>query len=160
MLTGFHHTGIVVRNLELCVQFYAEVLGLKVLAELDSIAPPEGNHTGIPGARRKLVFLGFESEGSTSGHQIELVHYIDPPAADTPIDKHQLGAMHVCFEVADLEEAYQQLVRKGVSFATEPKYSISSPGPADSGASVKVGVIYGQDPEGNWFELIQWNVAN
>ena len=53
MLTGLHHTGIVVEDIEQMVRFYTEDLGMRVLLELDSVAPPEGNHTGIPGARRK-----------------------------------------------------------------------------------------------------------
>ena len=73
MITGFHHTGIVVRDLESMVRFYTEVIGLEKLMELDSVAPPEGDHTGVPGARRKLVFVGYAND-----HQIELVHYFEP----------------------------------------------------------------------------------
>jgi catechol 2,3-dioxygenase-like lactoylglutathione lyase family enzyme len=158
MLIGFHHSGVVVRDLDNMVRFYTEDLGLQVKLELDSNAPPEGNHTGIPGSRRRLVFLGLDVAGldehaSADRHQIELVHYIDPPAADIPIDKHQIGAMHVCLEVDDLQTEYERLLAKGVHFATEPKYSQ----PSGQG---RVGVIYGQDPEGNWFELIEWPQAS
>jgi glyoxylase I family protein len=153
VLLGFHHTGIVVKDLDEMVRFYTEVLGLKVKLELDSNAPPEGNHTGIPDSQRKLVFLGLDTaanETNADRHQIELVHYIEPPAADVAIDKHQIGAMHVCLEVDNLQSEYERLQSKGVTFATEPKYS-QPPGQG------RVGVIYGQDPEGNWFELIEWS---
>ena len=146
MITGFHHTGIVVQDLERMVHFYTEELNLKILSEVDSLAPPEGDHTGVPGARRKLVFIGFDHD-----HQIELVHYIDPPAGDGFLDKHQLGAMHICFIVDDLPRLYDDLSAKGIQFATELKYKVSPDGR-------KTGVVYAQDPEGNWLEFIQWDV--
>ena len=37
------------------VAFYRDTLGLSVMREVDSV---EGDHTGIPGARRTLVFVG------------------------------------------------------------------------------------------------------
>ena len=145
LCNSLHHTGVVVANLEQMVRFYTEQLGMQVRLELDSIAPPTGNHTGIPRARRKLVFLGFPGED----HQVELVHYLDPPATNGYLDKHQLGAMHLCFNVDDLEASYQTLQAQGVRFVTEPKWS-----PTPEGLSI--GVVYAQDPEGNWIELIQW----
>ncbi len=144
MITGLHHTGIVVLDLPSMVRFYSEDLGLQVLLELDSVAPPEGNHTGIQGARRQLVFLGWSKEQ----HQIELVHYLDPPATDGHVDKHRLGSTHVCFNVNDIRCVYDSLIRKGVQFVTEPKFSPSPNG--------EVGVVYAQDPELNWLEFIQW----
>ena len=142
MTSGFHHTGIVVHDLEEMVRFYTEDLGLKVLLELDSIAPPEGDHTGVPGARRRLVFVGFEG-----GHQIELIHYISPPAGEGHFHQHVLGAVHVCFKVDDLAETYATLTAGGVRFVTEPKYK--------DGSGQRIGVVYARDPEGNWLEFIE-----
>jgi len=142
MITGFHHTGITVRNIDRMVAFYTQEIGLKLQHEVDSTAPPEGDHTGVPGARRKLIFVGFKND-----HQIELVHYIDPPAEEGYLDKHQLGSMHVCFRVDNLQAVYDRLKEKGVRFATEPKFR-----DIDGRA---VGVVYAQDPEGNWLEFIE-----
>ncbi len=126
------------------VRFYTEDLGLELLLQVDSIAPPGGDHTGVPGARRKLVFVG-----RGDGHQIELVHYLEPPASEGHLDKHQFGAMHVCFNVSDLQQVYQTLRSRGVRFATEPKYN-------DIPEQGRMGIVYAQDPEGNWLEFIQW----
>jgi catechol 2,3-dioxygenase-like lactoylglutathione lyase family enzyme len=142
MVTGFHHTGIVVSDLDRMIEFYTRDLGLDVLRRIDSVAPPEGNHTGIPGARRTLVFVGLADD-----HQIELVHYIDPPAREGHLDKHQLGASHVCFRVEDLRATYARLKAKGVRFVTEPKFH------EEDGRTI--GVIYARDPEGNWLEFIE-----
>ena len=80
MVTGFNHSGFVVQDLEAMVAFYRDALGLSVIREADSIAPPSGDHTGFPGARRKLVFVGKPG----GEHMLELVHYIDPPSPEGP----------------------------------------------------------------------------
>lgn len=153
VLLGFHHTGIVVADLERMVQFYTEIIGLEVRHAFDSIAPPGGNHTGIPGSRRKLVFLAFP-DAAEDDHHFELIQYVEPAAADIRIDKVQLGAMHICFAVDDIRQEYQRLLAAGVQFVTEPKFG------KPPGAKTTLGVVYGQDPEGNLFELIQTGVTD
>ena len=142
MLIGFNHTGLVVRDLETMVQFYTQQIGLKVLFEVDSVAPPDGDHTGGPGARRKLIFVGLDGD-----HKIEFVYYIDPPATEGHLDKHQFGSMHVCFDVADLRQTYESLSGRGVKFVTEPKFREVE--------GKNIGVIYAYDPEGNLIEFIE-----
>ena len=74
VITGFNHSGFAVKDIEAMVAFYRDTLGLSVMREVDSVAPPEGDHTGIPGARRTLVFVG-KPDGE---HALELVHFIGP----------------------------------------------------------------------------------
>ena len=73
MIAGFNHSGFVVQDIDLMVAFYRDTLGLTVMNEIDSVAPPEGDHTGIPGAHRTLVFVGKPA----GGHALELVYFID-----------------------------------------------------------------------------------
>jgi catechol 2,3-dioxygenase-like lactoylglutathione lyase family enzyme len=149
MVTGIHHTGVVVSDLQLVQQFYTEVLGLRVLGEIDSVAPPEGNHTGISGARRKLVFLAACKE--LESHLVELVQYVEPPAAEGHLGKHQLGASHLCFIVDDLQMEHERLLAAGVRFETEPKFS--------EGPGGRIGIVYARDPEGNWLEFIEGDIS-
>lgn len=144
MITGFNHSGFVVQDLELMVGFYREALGLAVVREVESIAPPEGDHTGIPGARRALVFIG----GPERGHQLELVHYLNPPSPAGHLRRNQLGAAHVCFNVADLAALHRDLAARGVRFVTPPRFQTLADGRTQ-------GIVYAQDPEGNWLEFIQ-----
>tara|TARA_B100000686_G_C16703719_1_gene924971 strand:- start:993 stop:1211 length:219 start_codon:yes stop_codon:yes gene_type:complete len=58
MVIGFNHSGFVVRDLDKMVSFYRDDLGLTIDREIDSKAPTEGDHTGIPGAHRTLIFVG------------------------------------------------------------------------------------------------------
>ena len=144
MITGFNHSGFVVKVIEMIVTFYRDVLGLIVLREVESKAPPEGDHTGIPGAQRTLVFVG-KTEGD---HALELVHFIEPPSPDGHLHRHQLGAAHVCFNVDDLETLHRELTAQGVRFVTDPIFRELP----DGG---RFGICYAQDPEGNYLEFIQ-----
>lgn len=144
MITSFNHSGFVVSDLDRMVRFYRDLLGLTVVREVESIAPPEGDHTGIPGAQRALVFVGAP-EGN---HLLELVHYIAPPSPTGHLDRRQLGAGHVCFNVSDLAGLYTRLSAQGVRFVTPPKFR-----PRPDGSTH--GICYAQDPEGNWLEFIE-----
>ncbi len=145
MITGFNHTGFVVDDLDGMVRFYRDTLGLTVIRERDSQAPSSGDHTGIPGAHRYLVFVG-KPEGE---HLLELVHYIDPPSPEraAPV-RNQLGSAHVAFNVQDLAGVHQQLSNAGVRFVTPPIEQTTPDGRRSK-------VCYGQDPEGNWLEFIE-----
>jgi catechol 2,3-dioxygenase-like lactoylglutathione lyase family enzyme len=144
MITGFNHSGFVVRDLDAMVRFYRDTLGLAVVREVESVAPPEGDHTGIPGAHRYLVFIG-KPEG---GHLLELIQYKHPPSPDGHLQRNQLGAGHVCFNVDDLAGLHRDLCARGVRFVTPPIFRETS----DGGTH---GICYAQDPEGNWLEFIQ-----
>jgi catechol 2,3-dioxygenase-like lactoylglutathione lyase family enzyme len=144
MVIGFNHSGFVVRDLNKMVGFYRDALGLSVVRESESIAPPQGNHTGIPGSHRMLVFVGKPG----GEHVLELVHYIDPPSPDVPRpDRNELGAAHICFNVEDLQKMYDDLTARGIKFVTPPIWNDSPEG--------RRGICYCRDPEGNFVELIQ-----
>ena len=59
--------------------------------------------------------------------------------------------MHVCFTVDDIQSMYVRLKNDGVRFLTEPCFSELD--------GRRTGVIYGRDPEGNWFELLEFSPA-
>jgi len=148
MVTGFNHSGFVVNELEDMIVFYRDIIGLEVEKELDSVAPPHGDHTGIPGARRKLIFMGKSKEK----HSLELVHFIKPPSPEGHLERNQLGSAHICFDVEDLNSFYSQLKKKGVNFVTSPKFTTSTDG-------ITRGVCYANDPEGNWLEFIETSIT-
>lgn len=145
MITGISHTGVVVQDISASVAFYRDVIGLTVIREREVVAPQTGDHTGIPGVHRKLVFLGKPG----GEHMLELIYYIDPPSpAGNSFDRHQVNAIHLCFNVEDLEDFYGALSAKGVQFLTTPKFINRKEGG-------RVGICYAQDPEGNWLEFIE-----
>ena len=157
MVTGFNHSGFVVKDLDVMVKFYRDTLGLTVVRDADSVAPPEGDHTGIPGAHRTLVFVG-KPEGE---HVLELVYFIEPPSPEGHLDRHQLGAAHVCFNVDDLEGLHRRLSGEGIEFVTPPIFSgegiefVTPPIFKDTPEGGRRGICYARDPEGNWLEFIE-----
>lgn len=143
MLTSFNHTGVVVQDIDAMVKFYVEELGLIEKARFETDASVRRDHTGIAGAKRVVVFLALDD-----GHQLELVHYLEPSASGGHLDKHQLGVMHICFLVDDLVAIHAELTAKQVPFVTEPIFDTTP----DGG---RWGVAYCQDPEGNYLEFIE-----
>ena len=142
MVMQFDHTGIVVQDLEVMTDFYVGTLGLVVEREVDAVAPPSGDHTGFPGARRTLRFVGIENN-----HRIELVAYHNPAGEAGYLRKNQFGAMHICFLVEDMQSIFDDLTGKGLQFVTVPIFTKTDEGTR--------GIVYLQDPEGNWLEFIQ-----
>ncbi len=143
MITGFNHSGFVVKDLDKMVRFYRDVLGLRVLAEVDSSNPDANRHVGIPDAQRMLVFVGKDA----AQHQLELVLYLHPEGEDRHAAANALGAAHVCFNVEGLEHMYDDMKDKGLGFAAAP-VTRNTP----FGRSV---ICFAQDPEGNWLEFIE-----
>jgi len=131
-----------VNDLEKMVDFYCSSLGLTELRRVETIAPPEGNHTGIPGSRQMLVFVGFEE-----GHRIELVKYHEPisPTGDHPMTA--TGMNHICFNVVDIEKIHTDLTAQGIEFVTDPIITQDE--------NRRHGIVYARDPEGNWLEFIE-----
>jgi catechol 2,3-dioxygenase-like lactoylglutathione lyase family enzyme len=133
----------VVDDLDRMVKFYCDDLGLSELHRIESNAPPEGNHTGIAGSRRTLVFVGLED-----GHRIELVKYHEPSSAGRDDDMTRVGTNHICFNVEDIERTHVDLLAKGIVFVTGPIIRED-----DDGG--RHGIVYARDPEGNWLEFIE-----
>lgn len=148
MITRFNHSGFVVKDLNIMVHFYTKILGLEIIKQADSVAPLKGDHTGITGAHRQLVFLGKKGEA----HLLELVHFVFPPSPDGHLERYQLGGSHICLEVDDLISFHKRLSGLGVKFVTPPKFSKNN-------AGSKNGVCYMEDPEGNHIELVELELS-
>jgi len=141
-IKNWSHVGIVVDDLEMMTDFYVNTIGLERLHEIDARPQPDGDHTGVPNVHRTLRFVGIPGD-----HEIELIYFIDPPATDGHVDVHKFGSTHICWDVEDLASVYEELKDK-MEFVTEPKWRTRPDGST-------VGLIYGQDPEGNWLEFTQ-----
>ena len=100
MITGFDHTGLVVKDIEKELKFYCEDLGLQIDHDRIVTGPEGGDHTGFPGIRRRLVFL----KNAAGLPMFELILYINPESPDGYIlDHHQINSYHLCFNVENLQ---------------------------------------------------------
>ena len=148
MFKGWHHICVNVSNFERSLAFYTEILGLKVKLRADIDNAEIARVVGIPGAKLKAVF--FEVPGGST--LIELFQYVSCDPKPLPDDRRScdIGIHHICFEVDDIQEAYQALKSKGVHFHTEP-VTISEDEPNFAGAKI----CYFSDPDGNTLELLE-----
>lgn len=143
-ITGQHHVGITVSDIDKSIAFYRDVLGMK----LESTSNMEGafisNVVGVPGAVLKGANL------SSDGLLLELFQYVAPKGGKQKASLRQfdVGHYHLAFLVDDIEDAYKTLTAKGVKFSERPQYVPDGP---DKG----LGAIYFWDPDGIALEFIQ-----
>ncbi|HGO7273590.1 TPA: lactoylglutathione lyase [Neisseria meningitidis] len=121
------HTMLRVGNLEKSLDFYQNVLGMKLLRRKDY---PEGRFT--------LAFVGYSDE--TDSTVLELTHNWDT-------ERYDLGNAygHIAVEVDDAYEACERVKRQGGNVVREA-------GPMKHGTTV---IAFVEDPDGYKIEFIQ-----
>lgn len=121
------HTMLRVGNLEKSLDFYQNVLGMKLLRRKDY---PEGRFT--------LAFVGYGDE--TDSTVLELTHNWDT-------ERYDLGNAygHIAVEVDDAYEACERVKRQGGNVVCEA-------GPMKHGTTV---IAFVEDPDGYKIEFIQ-----
>jgi catechol 2,3-dioxygenase-like lactoylglutathione lyase family enzyme len=144
-ISGIHHTGLHVSDIERSVDFYHGLLGLELLARRESKSDYVADVVGYPGAELRFAWLRHRGGGPI----IELIQYVDP--AGTPIDPatKNPGTAHVCFAVPDIQATYERLKAAGVRFKSDGPVAITG-GPNVGGFG-----IYFTDPDGITLELHQ-----
>ena len=125
------HTMLRVGDLDRSIDFYSNVLGMKLLRQNDY---PDGKFT--------LAFVGYgpESEGAV----LELTHNWDTKAYDLGT-----GYGHVALEVDDAYAACAEVKKRGGKVTREA-------GPMKHGATV---IAFVEDPDGYKIEFIQKKAA-
>jgi len=121
------HTMLRVGDLERSLNFYTEVLGMRLLRRNDY---PDGKFT--------LAFVGYQDE--TDGAVLELTY-------NWGVDRYELGTAygHVALEVDDAYRACEEIKGRGGVVTREA-------GPMKHGTTV---IAFVQDPDGYKVELIQ-----
>jgi catechol 2,3-dioxygenase-like lactoylglutathione lyase family enzyme len=150
MLKQIDHVNIVVRDLERCVAFYRDVLGLKetMRAQLDGDWI-EGV-TGIPGVVADCVYLQ-----PPAGPRLELLCFKNP--AGRPVERGELpntlGLRHLAFQVDDIDAEHARLRAAGVEFIGAPQLV---PLATVRHVSGRKRLCYFHDPEGVLLEIAEF----
>ncbi|MDD3296567.1 MAG: VOC family protein [Candidatus Omnitrophica bacterium] len=141
-MKAIRHTGIVVENLDKALVFYRDILGLKVSKQAQEPAEYIGKLSGL----NKDVKLTTVKLSADDGNLVELLHC---PSCSRKLSTDRSlfdkGISHIAFSVADLDFEYKRLAEAGVKFNSSP--CVSPNGYAK--------VVFCQDPEGNFIELVQ-----
>lgn len=141
MISAIRHTGLVVADLERALHFWCDVLGFKVVKQMDESGPHIDAMMGLRDVRVTTAKLA-----APDGNLIELLRFHshpDQPQWDgTP---HSTGFTHIALTVDDLDQLVSKLTLEGVSFPAPPQRSPDG----------NVKVIYAQGPEGVLLELVE-----
>jgi lactoylglutathione lyase len=116
-----------VGNLDKSIEFYTEVLGMKMLRRRDY---PDGKFT--------LAFVGYQ--GEEDGSVLELTH-------NWGVERYDLGGGygHIAIEVDDAYRSCEEVKRRGGKVTREA-------GPMKHGVTV---IAFVEDPDGYKIEFIQ-----
>jgi len=125
------HTMIRVGDLQRSIDFYTQVLGMRLLRKTD-----------YPGGRFTNAFVGYDDESRAA--VLELTHNWDTKSYDMGS-----GFGHVAVEVEDAYKACDEVRKRGGRVAREP-------GPMKHGTTV---IAFVEDPDGYKIEFVQKKTA-
>ena len=112
-----HHLGVAVPEVESAIPLYERLLGRRLLS-----GPFDD-----PIQKVRVCFLG---DGSAGDVVIELIAPL-AGADDAPVHQHLkkgLGAYHICYEVARMDEAIADLRKKGCLLVSGPVPAVAFKG--------------------------------
>jgi catechol 2,3-dioxygenase-like lactoylglutathione lyase family enzyme len=138
-----HHIGVPVSSIDVSLPFYKDVLGL---TEAGIAGGGEGDEMSqaleVDGAKVRFVFLT-----TPEGDLIELLEYANP-REPFGLRNCDVGAVHVCFEVEDMDAAHQALKDKGVHI-NHPPIDLDE----SNGDLAGYSFMYFRDPDGVQLEF-------
>lgn len=121
------HTMLRVGDLDRSIDFYTNVLGMRLLRKKD-----------YPGGRFTLAFVGYQEE--SEGAVLELTHNWDTPSYDIGT-----GYGHIALQVDNAAQACDRVREKGGKVTREA-------GPMKHGSTV---IAFVEDPDGYKIEFIE-----
>ncbi|CAM2969207.1 VOC family protein [Chryseobacterium flavum] len=143
--TRANHVGITVKNLEKSIAFYEALTGTKV-SNIDIIGGERMAKTqGLNDTRIKFANLHLDNLN------LDILEYVVPESEQASYSNNQISAMHLCFEVDNIDEAMQRLKEIGVEPDGEPIVFEEADG-LKSGYGTAV--AYFRDPDGTNLEII------
>jgi catechol 2,3-dioxygenase-like lactoylglutathione lyase family enzyme len=136
------HVGITITDIEKSLLFYKDLLGFKVVREMDEKGQHIDNFSGLKNIDVRTIKLA-----GSDGSMIELLYYRSHKKTnDENINKDitQIGCSHFALTVQDLPSLYKK-AKDEVVFMCEPQYSPDG----------KVRLTFCKDPDGTLIELVE-----
>lgn len=113
------HTGIVVTNLEESLHFYRDLLGFKIVKQMEESGDFIDKITGLKDVKVTTVKMAADD-----GNLIELLYYHSHlREASSNSEICRIGVSHIAFTVEDLDMEYDRLMKAGVEFNSPPQRS-------------------------------------
>jgi catechol 2,3-dioxygenase-like lactoylglutathione lyase family enzyme len=140
---GVHHIGVPVRDLERSLTWYRDLFGVEPVVRGEAGGPGTSQSVQLADAKLRYAFLDLDNT------RVELLEYAHPTGRDFELRNCDVGAIHLCFAVDDIEAVYTRLRERGVAFSSEPRLL--------RGTLEGNTICYFRDPDGIQFEL--WQAA-
>jgi catechol 2,3-dioxygenase-like lactoylglutathione lyase family enzyme len=141
-IIGMHHLGLTVTNLERSLEYYRRMFGL----EPEFVATGDGEElsqaVGVPEAKLTFAFLRL------GNGTVELLEYDNDRQTQYGLRNSDVGAPHLCFDVADIDAAYEELLARGADFYSAPLRITDGP-------LAGCAFAYFRDPDGLTLEIFQ-----
>jgi len=134
--------------------FYRDILGLELVGENVVEEEKLASVYQLPQAP-KLKLRWFQTRGEGTKTTIEAIQFLSPenPVLPEGILHHSyannyLGACHICFTVKNIEDTYNDLVKRGVEFNSPPiTFEVEGLG--------TVKMTFFKDPDNTLLELLE-----
>ncbi len=140
MIKNIRHTGIVVIDLEALLYFYCELLGFKIIKQMEESGSYIDNILSLRNVKVTTIKMAV-----SDNHMIELLRYRSHPREQNLREICDIGVSHIAFTVDNLDSEYNRLKGKGVKFNASPQLS------PDGYAKV----TFCRAPEGTVIELVE-----
>ena len=141
MISAFRHVGLVVADLEKAKEFWCDVLGFKLVKQMDESGSHIDAMMGLTDVRVTTAKLT-----APDNTMIELLQFHSHP--DKPHwtgSPFSTGFTHIAMTVKNLKDTCKKLSDAGVTFPAPPQRSPDG----------SVEVIYATGPEGVLLELVE-----
>ena len=140
MIKEVRHIGIVVNNMENSLKFYRDLLGLKIIRDMNEQGSYINNMLSLDSVKVRTVKLSA-GVGNTLIELLDFKSHIDNEMRNF----YTIGASHVALTVDNLEELYKHLLENNIKFNAPPQKSPDG----------LVKVTFCNDPDGTPIELVE-----
>lgn len=140
-MISIRHVGLVVKDIELSLTFYRDLLGLEEMTRQEYSGEYVDKLMCVKDGNMTVVKLHSGAYG-----YIELIQFKNSVSEELP-DKHSndIGVQHIAFSVDSVQTMYDFLISVGVVFNSEPVI-------APNGV---IKLVYCKDFEGNFVEFME-----
>jgi predicted enzyme related to lactoylglutathione lyase len=148
MIAKYKHTNIISSDWQSLARFYQEVFGCIPLPPKRALSGDWlSRGTGVKGAEFEGIHLRLPGYGD-KGPTLEIFQYSKTLARSLPSANRE-GFGHIAFEVDDVEQATEEVLKHGGKKVGE----VTS---KDIPGAGQITFVYLADPEGNILELQAW----
>lgn len=139
-MKAIRHLGIVVTDIDRSINFYTNILGLKIVKDMNESSDYLDSILGLKGVSVRTVKMKADDD-----NLIELLYF--KSQSEKPMERKitDIGCSHVAFTVENIDKLHEKLTREGIIFISPPKLS------PDSYARV----AFCKDPDGTYIELVE-----